>query len=528
MKKSFKLFAAALFALASFMPAQADVLTVFDNTDKSEYVPVRSYYYDMLNYPVQTILPATELAIMEGTYINSLKFYIADEAGNKMDGGKLAVSLGTTTENTIYNTMFSNLTKVAEITMTPGETEVVVNFTDPWLYQGGNIIIETKVIEKGNCPHTFFWGENSGINNAGYGLSFVTTAQFYPKTTFTFEALADNAVVSANEVAFGTIYLGDEVTKTITLKNMGQNAFTPVISALNAPFSVVASPVELAFGETMNIVVKFASETAGDYTATLNIDCGAAGVFQIPVSATAAEAPAEVVVADGDEVYSQAVPVNAMNFDRDNSGNVSQMIYTADLLADLAGKKINSIKFQSAAANKYMANGNLQLSIKAVEEDAFASATPYTEMTVVANASPANGEIVFNFAEPYQYDGGNLAIEVLVTEKGDFGVEKFYGIEKAGASYAYFWDLGYETHVYDFLPKATFGYIKEATPEPQGIRGDVDGNGEVGISDATALIDILLSGVQATDVADANLDGEVGISDVTAIIDYLLTGGWTD
>ena len=61
------------------------------------------------------------------------------------------------------------------------------------------------------------------------------------------------------------------------------------------------------------------------------------------------------------------------------------------------------------------------------------------------------------------------------------------------------------------------------------VRGDVDGDGEVSISDVAVLIDYLLSG-NASGVnlsgADCNQDETVNISDVTALIDYLLSGTW--
>lgn len=53
--------------------------------------------------------------------------------------------------------------------------------------------------------------------------------------------------------------------------------------------------------------------------------------------------------------------------------------------------------------------------------------------------------------------------------------------------------------------------------------GDVDDDGEVSISDVTALVDMLLTGNITTNGAtDVNGDGEVSISDVTALIDMLL------
>ncbi len=59
--------------------------------------------------------------------------------------------------------------------------------------------------------------------------------------------------------------------------------------------------------------------------------------------------------------------------------------------------------------------------------------------------------------------------------------------------------------------------------------GDVDGDGEVAIADATELIDLLLSGEVPAEIAwaaDCDQDGEVGIADVAALIDYLLTDKW--
>ena len=64
-------------------------------------------------------------------------------------------------------------------------------------------------------------------------------------------------------------------------------------------------------------------------------------------------------------------------------------------------------------------------------------------------------------------------------------------------------------------------------------RGDVNGDGEVNISDATSLIAYLLNegdesvGIEF-DAADCNLDGEVNIGDVTELINYLINGSWID
>ena len=54
--------------------------------------------------------------------------------------------------------------------------------------------------------------------------------------------------------------------------------------------------------------------------------------------------------------------------------------------------------------------------------------------------------------------------------------------------------------------------------------GDVNGDGEVNISDINAVIDMILGG-RVDPNGDVNGDGEVNISDVSSIIDILLGGG---
>ena len=58
------------------------------------------------------------------------------------------------------------------------------------------------------------------------------------------------------------------------------------------------------------------------------------------------------------------------------------------------------------------------------------------------------------------------------------------------------------------------------------IRGDVNKDGKVNISDVTSLIDLLLSGGEMIPEGDCNQDDAMNISDVTALIDYLLGGNW--
>ena len=82
--------------------------------------------------------------------------------------------------------------------------------------------------------------------------------------------------------------------------------------------------------------------------------------------------------------------------------------------------------------------------------------------------------------------------------------------------------------IYQYYPG---GHITVWSLTKQGgiLRGDVNEDGNVTISDVTALIDYLLSGNtdgMSTDNAECNLDNSISIADVTALIDYLLGGTW--
>ena len=59
------------------------------------------------------------------------------------------------------------------------------------------------------------------------------------------------------------------------------------------------------------------------------------------------------------------------------------------------------------------------------------------------------------------------------------------------------------------------------------VRGDVDGDGVVGMDDLTALINYLVYGTSVNMTgADADQDGSVGMDDLTSLINYLVFGTW--
>ena len=77
--------------------------------------------------------------------------------------------------------------------------------------------------------------------------------------------------------------------------------------------------------------------------------------------------------------------------------------------------------------------------------------------------------------------------------------------------------------------ESSWSNIKEVILKAgEGVRGDVDGNGEVTIDDLATLIDFLLSETGVVDMTNADVDqnGSISIDDVAALLDYLLVGEW--
>ena len=533
MKKSFKLLCAALMALAMFVPAQAnEQLTIYPGVGSSNYVPFRNIDFQSSGMHSQLIYPAEQVAAMVGQQINSVTFYLTD--GLMADGGQLVVKMGET-ENPLYasaSDFRTDLQQVASMTLTPSVTEFVVEFSAPYNYQGGNLVIDFTNPEVGG-DNWFGWnswnGETTGSGNYTAIGSNGAMATFLPKATFDYGVPQEwDARINPLELNFNIPAEREEV-QTITILNKGLNAFTPVIGSVEAPLSYEVEATELAMGETLEIPVKFAPAVPGDYSTTMTINCGEAGTFEVVINAIATDPVYEVTV--GSTVgKSDYLPFRTYYLDE--QGTYGQMIYTEEMLGATKGNKITKVVFYpTAAIADKVAGGVVQLSIKNVEENEFAAAAPYTEMTAVANYTIVGGEteLAFVLDEPYQYDGGNLALEVLVTTPSSWTTTYFYG---EGTDYSpSLYHFSSTTNRSNFLPMATFGYDKNQAPQPTYELGDVDHSEGVDIEDVTILINKVLGNSPAVyfpEQANCNGDAEgmVDIEDVTSLIKRVLTGAW--
>ena len=196
MKK--KVFSLMMTLLLAFMGvAKAEVLTVHDGTTTNSYVPFYGLWVDDYTRS-EMIYPAAELAAMSGADINSLTFY--------KSGSSTTSSWGVANFQ-VYLKEVPNTTLSAYIGMTDativydgavnaagGEIQVTINFTAPYHYNGGNLLVGIYETYTGSYSSAYWYGESvTGASASGYNGSNPADAtfnqrDFLPKASFDYTA----------------------------------------------------------------------------------------------------------------------------------------------------------------------------------------------------------------------------------------------------------------------------------------------------------------------------------------------------
>ena len=153
---------------------------------------------------------------------------------------------------------------------------------------------------------------------------------------------------------------------------------------------------------------------------------------------------------------------------------------------------------------------------------------------IYLESTPTNALCVEFFADAYNptiqaikiYSGEVTAPQLRATEEGNTTYRLITGITDK----YYTVNNLLEGGIFQYKVKAIYVDGNESAwsnvetvtiPGVNGLLGDVDNNGSVGISDITILIDALLSGDELPGRSDVNGDGIVNICDVTDLIDLL-------
>ena len=186
-KKVFSLMMTLVLALVGF--AQSE-LTVYDGTATNGYVPVYGFYADAY-LKAEFVMPAADLEEMAGGVINGVTFY-ATQSSVSWGAANFQVFL-TEVDGATISAFNGPGTVVYEGALSVVDGQMVVEFTTPYEYGGGDLLIGVYNTVTGTYVTSTWYGVTAdGASVQGYSysdLSVITPTQrnFLPKTTFNYE-----------------------------------------------------------------------------------------------------------------------------------------------------------------------------------------------------------------------------------------------------------------------------------------------------------------------------------------------------
>lgn len=497
--------------------AQAEELTVANGTQENNYVPVYGGSWSSTGAACQMIYSSDMLTdISVGSIITKIAFY-AKNSISKIGNSTVAVRIGNTDASTITATTEAMAANRANmITVFTGNlpmtlTTMEIPCSGDFVYEGSNIIVEIQVTSGSSSAlnSSQYWYGVSAPSNTSVecgGGSYAYAESFLPKMTITYETgtLEDYAAkVTPTEIAFGKIAVDGTKTVNVTLKNNGSNAFSYSLSGLVAPFSTTASNGTLESKASVEIPVKFNPTAVGTYTGTLSIDCGSAGVKTVALSGIAAT---EVTINEGSATNSYLPLVMPGYY----NSQKNQMIYPSEMLSGIVGKKIKGLTFYNQGSNF---NGKINVALGTTTQTTYANwQSPVTGLTqVVTNQSVTEGtELSIVFDEVFEYTGGNLVIQMEVTDKGTNTSYSGASITWLGTTQTT--NTGYYSYtssynwgaVQQFLPQVTFAFED----------GEVDPVPTITVDPATLNINAALGETKTASftVTGTNLEGDITVA----------------
>ena len=188
-KKVFSLMMMLLLAVTGFV--RADELTVHDGTATNSYVPVYGFYADAY-LKCEMVYPASELGAMNGGEISGLTFGISSPATEAWTGTFQVFVKEVSSATIDAFTGTTGATVVYTGTLDGTGSTMTVNFSTPYTYNGGNLLVGFYLTSTGNYKSVTWVGETvTGASVQGYSYSDLgsisaTQRDFLPKTTFTY------------------------------------------------------------------------------------------------------------------------------------------------------------------------------------------------------------------------------------------------------------------------------------------------------------------------------------------------------
>ena len=192
MKKVLLFLLTVMLGFGSLQLSAQQTLTVADGTVTNSYVPVYGLWLD--NYTrAQVVYPDTMLTNMMGGAISELTFYFSTPPSTPGSWtSNFEVRLGTASATTLSSFLPSPTDLVYSGTLDGSTNLMTITFSTPYVYTGGDLLLEMSTTTTGGYSSAYFYGISStGSSLSGYNSSSAsgvspTQRDFIPKTTFTY------------------------------------------------------------------------------------------------------------------------------------------------------------------------------------------------------------------------------------------------------------------------------------------------------------------------------------------------------
>ncbi len=303
-------------ALAASMNLSATTLTVADGTDTSNELPVFAYWMDRGQH-FQVIYPEAELAEMKGKSVTQMTFYLSS-LNKDLACPEVTLSLGVAASEGFavaeYSAEPTLAVSTAPMTVAVSDDPKVwtVTFKNPYRYNGGNLLVDIKSDKcSGSAPRAEFYGVKKDYNTGITSRSSAVMSKFLPKCTFEFEDTpSESAMVSVESVKFPLTFSGSQAEAVFSVINMGTEPVAGTLTvAPDNDFSVYPETIaSLESGASQEVVVTFAPFGTGETEATVSVDLGVAGVFEVALSGSGIDAPAAYRELFDSSDYASVVP----------------------------------------------------------------------------------------------------------------------------------------------------------------------------------------------------------------------------
>ena len=447
----------------SFKPTNIFSLLINNGATTSGYVPITTSYMDE-GAASQFIIPAADLASIQWATINELTFY---NSLSSIDFGtaKYDVYMASVDNDAFSSSSYvawASLTKVKNAaTVTVSGNQMVITLDNPYLYEGGNLLIGFDQTLTNSSYISSSWQGVTASSAAiyDYGSYGPYSGNFRPKMLISYTPGEAPSCVKPTALAVA-LTEGDGSVASLSWTAGGDETAWVVEYSRNEDFSDAL---------TLNVSGTPAADLTGltaeaTYYARVKAVCGEGIESEYSNAISFKPTNAMALTINRGAVQAEKVPFDGYNADYYNT--VSQFIIPADSLAGLQWATFNKLTFfESGTDAKTLPNDKFEVYMAEVSDATISALADWSSLSKVMNEATLSlngGQMEVTLSDPYLYRGGNLLIGFKQTAIGSYKRIYWLGVTAQGASFGGTSESSASQQ--NFLPKMKIDYVPGEEP----------------------------------------------------------------